>query len=447
MQRVHFVGIGGIGVSALAWYYRAHGWRVSGSDLAPSEITRDLAAEGIAVRYGHARSHVPKDAARVIYSPAVQPANLELREARRRKLLVMSYPEAVGELTRQYETIAVAGSHGKSTTTALIGLILARAGLDPTVIVGTKLREFGGKNFRAGRSKFLVLEADEWNRSFYYYVPRIVVLTNVDAEHLDTYKTFAGVVAGFARYLRNVQPDGTVVANGGDRGVRRVIANNANQFRNNANKIFWYNRGKFRKHPLRIPGVHNQVNAEAAWQAFRVIANRTNLSLANAKRIANTVFRSYRGAWRRLEQLNLQSPISNLKSIVYTDYAHHPTEVRATIQAVRERHPDKRIIAVFQPHHADRLARLFKEFKTAFDGADETIILPAYLVAGREKGNPSHDSAALVRAIGRDSVRFAPNSARAFALLAPLLKARNVILCMSAGDLDAAVRQFAAKTH
>ncbi len=457
MQRIHFVGIGGIGVSALARYYKSRGWRVTGSDLAPSEITRDLTAEGIRVRYGSKRSYVSQKVKFVVHSPAVPSENPELREARRRRIPILSYPEAVGELTEQYETIAVSGSHGKSTTTALIGLILARAGLDPTVIVGAKLREFGNANFRSGRGRHLVLEADEWNRSFHSYKPTIAVLTNVDAEHLDTYETFAGVVRGFAQYLRNVRPGGTIVANWGDRGVRRVIANNANWFRNNANKIFWYNRGKFQKHPLRIPGAHNQVNAEAAWQTWRVIANNANFSRNNAKRIAEKTFRNYRGAWRRLERLQIANrPVKPrpgasksqiARAILYTDYAHHPTEIRATLQALRERHPEKRIIAVFQPHHADRLARLFKEFQTAFDGADEAIILPAYRVAGRERGVLDRDSVALVRAIRKPSVQFARNVSQAFSILEPMLRERIVVVCMSAGDLDAAVRQFAAKAR
>ena len=203
-KRVHFIGIGGIGMSALARYFLSTGAAVSGSDLAESDITRELEAEGVRIAVGHRAENVRAGTELVVYSAAVTKDNPELEAALAVGARVVSYPEAVGELTQKFDTIAVAGSHGKSTTTALIALALVRAGLDPTVIVGTKLREFsptgGGSNFRAGKSKWLVLEADEYGRAFHHYTPKVAVVTNIDKEHLDTYKTFPGVAAGFGKF-------------------------------------------------------------------------------------------------------------------------------------------------------------------------------------------------------------------------------------------------------
>lgn len=205
-KNVHFIGIGGIGVSSLAQYYLATGWKISGSDAVKSEITDDLKKKGIKIFIGQKAENI-KSLDLVIYSAAIKPENPELLSAWDRSSQVLSYAEAVGELTKKYFTIAVSGSHGKSTTTALIGLILMQAGLDPTIIIGTKLRELegppfregrsfsGGNNFRLGQSKYLVLEADEYARSFHNYFPKIAVLTNIDKEHLDIYKNLNGVVA------------------------------------------------------------------------------------------------------------------------------------------------------------------------------------------------------------------------------------------------------------
>src|SRR3989344_4191326 len=363
---VHFIGVGGIGVSALARYFLSQGWQVSGSDLVRSDIVDELARAGAAIFVGHRPTNVPKDVSLVIYSPAVKRNNPELKIARTLGAKIQSYPQALGEFTKKYFTIAVSGSHGKSTTTALIGLILIKAGLDPTIIIGTKLKEFGastnsesGTNFRMGKSKYLVIEADEWNRSFHNYFPKVVVLTNIDKEHLDTYKNFGGVVAGFKRYLKNLARNGTLVANAGDLNIKKI----ASAMRKKETKVVFYNKNRFQKHPLQIPGAHNQVNAEAAWQTFGVIAKNANLKQnnANLRKIANEVFRNYTGAWRRLELLAVNSQKSGIKSLIYSDYAHHPTEIKATLQALREKYPKERIACVFEPHQQDRLTRLFKD--------------------------------------------------------------------------------------
>jgi UDP-N-acetylmuramate--alanine ligase len=200
-MKIHLIGIGGIGVSALAQYYLSKGHKVSGSDLVASEITDFLKKKGIKIFIGNFAKNIKKDFDLVIYSPAVKQDNQELKKAKQFKIKTQSYPEALGDLTKEYYTIAVAGAHGKSTTASMIALALTKAGLNPTVIVGTKIKEFGGSNFRFGESKLLVIEACEYDSSFLYYLPDIIVITNVDKEHLDYFKTFSNVKKAFKNFI------------------------------------------------------------------------------------------------------------------------------------------------------------------------------------------------------------------------------------------------------
>jgi len=201
-MKIHFIGIGGIGVSALAQYYLAKGHKVSGSDLVSSEITGSLKKSGAKIFIArHLAKNLPDDTDLVIYSPAVSSDNPEIEKAKKSGIKIQSYPEALGELTKKYFTITVSGTHGKSTTCAMIALVLMKAGLDPTVIVGTKLKEFNGSNFRIGKSKYLIIEADEWQASFLNYWPKIIVLTNIEREHLDYYKDLKHILKTYKEYI------------------------------------------------------------------------------------------------------------------------------------------------------------------------------------------------------------------------------------------------------
>ena len=222
-QQIHFIGIGGIGVSALAKYYINQGVKVSGSDLSSSEITDDLIKLGAQIFIGkHNKKNLPKNIGAVIYTAAVQKDNPELSEAKRRKLKVKSYAQVLGELTKKYKTITVSGAHGKSTTTAMTALVLEKGHCDPLVIVGTKVREFGDSNFRPGLGGYFVLEADEWNKSFLNYRPQIAVLTNIDEEHLDIYKNIDHIEAVFKQFLTKVSKNGLIVANADDKIVKKI---------------------------------------------------------------------------------------------------------------------------------------------------------------------------------------------------------------------------------
>jgi UDP-N-acetylmuramate--alanine ligase len=405
-RAVHFIGIGGIGMSALARYFLSQNWAVSGSDAAASIITEGLDKDAIKAKIGHKKGNLPSDTELVVVSQAITKKNPELREAQHRGLRVLTYPQAVGELTQRHPTIAIAGSHGKSTTTALTGLILMKAGLDPTVIIGTNLKELGGKNFRASKNgrenNLLVLEADEYGRAFYNYFPLVALVTNIDREHLDVYKDLAEAKKAFMRFLGNVQNNGALILNRDNNNLFSLKKDIAALAKKKDLIVIWYSlkdpsTAKIKK-TLKIFGEHNVSNATAVYQLGKL------MEISEKKILA--ALGSYGGAWRRMEYrgkaVALKGGAKNAR--VYDDYAHHPTEVKATLGAVKKQFPKNPLVCVFQPHQGKRLEALFKEFTSAFDAADLTIILPLYKVRGRDE-KLARDSAQLVKAINKRSPR------------------------------------------
>jgi UDP-N-acetylmuramate--alanine ligase len=380
--KAHFIGIGGIGMSNLAYWFLAAGWSVSGSDIAASQTTRELHKAGIRVKIGHKKANLPRGCNLVIYSQAVTKKNPELKEARRLGIPAASYPEVVGRFTRSYKTIAVAGAHGKSTTSSLLALVLENAGLEPAVIVGTKLKEFGGKGFRKGKSEYLVVEADEYGGAFLHYSPTLAVITNIDREHLDFYRNLSGVKRAFVEFMKNVKPNGALVLNRDDKNLGSLQKTIRRIVQRNGLKLIWYSLwdkvSKKIRRILFIPGRHNISNALAVYKSARFLG-------IPEKKIFE-VFQRYRGSWRRLEYRGMfHASRSPFPIPVYDDYAHHPTEIKATLEAVREKYPQSKIVCVFEPHQAERLKKLFRDFQTAFEMADITLLLPIYRVAGRER--------------------------------------------------------------
>lgn len=444
---VHFIGIGGIGVSALARFYLAKKWQVSGSDIASSEITEALQSEGVKIFIGQRSSNINHGLDLVIYSAAVKENNPELLEARQFNISALSYAEALGQLTKQYITIAVSGSHGKSTTTSLLSLMLIKAGLDPTVIVGTRLKEFKGSNFRLGKSRYLIIEADEWNRSFWHYHPAIAVITNVDKEHLDTYKNLSGVISGFNHYLKNIPKGATAIVNYQDK-------NSVEAVKGCKCKIVFYNANKKYLHleappsgakwwPLKIPGNFNQLNTEAAWQVAKLLGVK--------KKEAMEAVSKYLGSWRRMEPLSTPSLITEgekIKGTFYSDYAHHPSEIRATISATKEKHAEKKLLVIFQAHQIERLNNLFDDFVSCFEGVDELGILPVYEVAGREMDGNKKTAKDLYMDLQKrfEDKKAMPTGRQVFYLkdFSEVFKLIHgqVVVFMGAGDIDKEVRKY-----
>ncbi|MBI5732865.1 UDP-N-acetylmuramate--L-alanine ligase [Candidatus Jorgensenbacteria bacterium] len=454
----HFIGIGGIGMSSLAQWFLAENWAISGSDMADSGFIRELRKLGLYVKIGHKKANIRPKTSLVVYNQAISDTNPEILEARRKGIQTLSYPEVLGGLTRRYRTVAIAGAHGKSTSTALAALVLIKVGFDPTVIIGTRLREFRskiarGNNFRNGRSDWLIAEADEWKAAFLNYRPYAALITNVDREHLDYYKNFVNIKKTFLRFIMNIRRGGILVVNRDNPGLWSLRSSIALIAKKNNLRVFWYHaptsydeRGVFMKikKSLQIPGQHNFSNAVGVYNLCRMFGIQEKYILA--------AFRKYHGAWRRLEyrgKFKIRSVNGKYAIDVYDDYAHHPTEIKATLQGLRERYPFHKIICVFQPHQAERLRLLFKEFIRAFDEADNLILLPIYRVVGRDKMDHHFTSKRLSKDINKmnkkkniDSITsYLPYPSRLPIFLRnlitkPMLGFENsVIVMMGAGDI------------
>ncbi len=436
-MKVHFIGIGGIGVSALAHYYLAKGAQVSGSDLVYSEILDSLKKEGAEIFIGkHSERNLRRDTDLVIYSPAVKSDNPEIKKAKKLKIQIQSYPQALGELTRQYFTIAVCGTHGKSTTTAMIALILVKSGLDPTVIIGTKLNEFGRSNFRAGKSKYLVIEADEHFASFLNYSPKIIVLTNIEADHLDYYKNLSNYIDAFRKFINSLPDDGFLVINRDDKNSQKIF--NMNEKKKTSKKIdieFYSFKDKEvekLREILQVPGRHNIYNALAALKAARILGISDKQSFDTLSR--------YRGSWRRFEIK--EGEINNKNFILISDYGHHPTEIKSTLEGAREKFSSKKIILIFQPHQYQRTYYLFNNFVDVFrKGArdflfDKAIIIDIYDVVGREdkKIKEEINAEKLVKKINSRRVIYLPKEEIKDWLINKL-KGGEVVILMGAGDI------------
>lgn len=455
-MKIHFIGIGGIGISALAQYFLALGHKISGSDLTRSEITDFLKKKGAKIYIGHKSVKLKAQSAKqqsktknsispdlVIYSPAVKPDNPELREARKLGIKCQTYPEALGELTKKYFTIAVSGTHGKSTTTAMVSLILIKSGFNPTVFIGTKLKEFGngltslttGSNFRIGKSNYLVIEADEYESSFLNYWPKIIVLINLEYEHPDYFKNFSHYLSVFKEFVARLPKNGVLIANKDDKSIAQLKAKISKINLKNKNYSLKQKDAQKIKAILKIPGAHNISNALAALTVAR--------TLKITDKISFKALSEYKGAWRRFEERNLK--FKNLKLKIISDYAHHPTQVKVTIAAAKEKYPNSKLWVIYQAHQYLRTYYLFDNYVKAFDQADEVIMPEIYGVAGREKKEISEKLSAKKLAdavkkrfkkIGKKSkVHFLKDYKTIPNFLKNRVKNGDVILLMGAGDI------------
>ena len=440
-MKIHFIGIGGIGVSALARYYLSKGYEVSGSDLFPSEITDSLKEKGVKLFIGrHQAKNMPEKTDLAIYSPAVTADNPEFKEAGKRGIKLQSYPQALGELTKQYFTIAVSGTHGKSTTASMLGLLLAKAGLNPTVIVGTKLKEFGNSNCRPGGSQYLVIEADEHFASFLNYWPKIIVLTSIEADHLDYYKNLKNILKTFQKYLKRLPKNGAIVANKDDKNTCRILAGREST----PFKKYWYQLKQKEavklKKILKIPGEHNVANALAALTTARILKIPDKVSFQ--------ALAAYQGSWRRFETKQLRIG-SGRRLTIISDYGHHPTEVKATLKAAREKYPKKKIWCVYQPHQYQRTYYLFKDFVKVFNQVplDKTIITDIYDVAGREEKNIKKkvNAEKLAAAVKNEKTVYLPTR-QILNHLEKNLDSFDVLIIMGAGDIYRLADSFAGLT-
>ncbi len=442
-MKIHCVGIGGIGVSALARYYMAKGNEITGSDLSDSEIIFALRKIGVEISVGkHQTSNLPDDADLVIFSAAVSDNNPELKKAqairlKKPSLELLNYAEALGRLTRQYSTIAVSGTHGKSTTVAMLSLVLIEAGLDPTVIVGTKLKEFGDSNFRMGHGRYLIIEADEWQGSFLNYHPDIIVLTNIEEDHLDYYRDLIHIRETYQKYLERLSPSGSLVFNEDDPNIIHLLANQIIKKRIPFS-IKQEEVGQLSK-IIKVPGKHNISNALAAMDVARVLG------------ISDDIFYramgKYQCCWRRFDER--KGRIGKNSFNLIHDYAHHPTELKSLFQAIEERFQDQKIWFIFQPHQYQRTFHFFDRFVETLREQGEMkndyqiIITNIYGVPGREEESLSKKVSAqkMVSAIDRSNVQYWPFK-ELTERLTENIKPGDVVVAVGAGDIYQWAHEF-----
>ncbi len=439
-QHVHFIGIGGIGMSGIAEILLNLGMRVSGSDQRRSAITDRLAQLGATVFEGHARGQLG-GATVVVTSSAVSETNAEVAEARERRIPVIQRAEMLAELMRLKYGIAVAGMHGKTTTTSMVAAVLAAGGLDPTVVVGGRVDALGS-NARLGKSHYLVAEADESDRSFLKLSPILAIVTNLDREHMDCYRDMADVEAAFLSFMDRVPFYGAVTAcvdNALLAGIlprvrRRVLTYGESERADFRLEVIGQSgsAGEFSRFrvvtatgalgpfALRVPGRHNILNATAA------VAVGCQLEIAEAA-IAQGL-ESFRGVDRRFQLRGRANGVA-----VVDDYGHHPTEIVATLGAAREC-GYARVHVVFQPHRYTRTRDLMEEFSAAFALADSVTVLPVY--AASEEPIPGIDGEVLASRIATPAADYARDFAAAVERVVAQARPGDLILTLGAGSVS-----------
>ncbi len=445
IETIHFVGVGGIGVSAAAKWCLAKGKKVSGSDRAGSAITDDLERRGVAIAIGHDATNVPVGVQLVVYSPAVVESNVERVRARELGAKELSYPQFLGAMSKGYSTIAVSGTNGKSTTTAMLALMLEAAGYDPTVIVGSLVPSFPLGNLRVGNGRFFVVEACEYRANMLEINPEMIVLTNIEADHLDFYRDVDHIRETFQTFVDKLKGKGLTVWNKDDAQSNRLIVDRGvtygfdgasdyerlSRMTVDGIQTVETSQGTLK---LKIPGAFNAMNALAATSA----AMELGVPFETCARVLS----SFTGIWRRFERVGQFNGAE-----VVSDYGHHPTAIKGTIEAAREFFPGRRIVLCFQPHQHSRTHELFDEFVASIALADEIVVAEIYGVAGRTESEAvsSEDLVEEVRRVeGSKSrrVEYAAGLDEAEAALREIVRDGDVVIVQGAGDIDEVARRL-----
>ncbi|MBI4363705.1 MAG: UDP-N-acetylmuramate--L-alanine ligase [Candidatus Doudnabacteria bacterium] len=456
VDRIHFIGIGGIGVSALARLCLAMGKKVTGSDLHDSQTVSDLKALGAVIWIGHDAANIRNPEA-VVYSEDITEQSLgfvELKTSLEKKIPILTYAKALGQMMKGRFGIAVTGTNGKSTTAAMLGLILEAANFDPSIVVGTKISsenesEKFMSNARLGGGKIFVAEADEYHRHMMEIAPSMIILTNIAEDHLDYYKDLEEIKSAFVEFIKKLPPDGVVIFNADDHNTLDIIRHcHCHKFSfgihhyadlqalnievENGRQTFdlHYKDHLVGKFELHVPGKFNISNAlGAVLAAVRLGADPAVIAEA---------LKRFSGTWRRFEIVGHLGRV-----VVVSDYGHHPAGVAATLTAAKEFYSDKKILLVFQPHHRNRTQKLFGDFVEALRNADNIIIPEIFDVAGREHGEEV-SSRQIVDELVKLGVRarFAKNLEETETLIKQAAPNFDLIIFMGAGDIDSLARKM-----
>ncbi len=438
--QIHFVGIGGIGMSGIAELLISLGYKVSGSDIKSSAITKRLEKQGAKIFIGHKKDQI-KGASVVVTSTAISDDNPEVVQAKENLIPIIPRAEMLAELMRIKYSIAVSGAHGKTSTTSMVAEILNTAGLDPTVIIGGLLKSLD-TNALHGKGEFIVAEADESDGSFLKYSPALAIVTNIDLEHLDYYKGIEDIKEKFVQFINSVPFYGLAILCLDNEHVQNILpkievryttfgmtAQADTQAKNiyfKNNQSFFtviHNKEKLGEVTLNLAGEHNISNALAS------IATGLELNI-DFNTIKNAL-EKIQGVKRRLEIKGDKKGI-----LVMDDYGHHPTEIRATLEAVRKSYSDKRIVVLFQPHRYTRTKELFDDFTRSFYRSDILILLPIYAASEKKiKGVNSEKLQQGIRSHGHKDVTYAADFDEALSILTKTIKKNDLILTLGAGDI------------
>jgi len=447
-KRVHLVGAGGIHMSAIGQILLQRGHRVTGSDLTLSEHTRRIEALGGRVFQGHAAANVG-DAELLVQTAAAKSDNPEVVEALARGIPVMSRAEMVQKLIADRDVIAIAGTHGKTTTTSMTAVMSVKGGLDPLVLVGGDMRDLGDANARDGAGRIAIVEADEYARAFLQYEPRIAVVTNIEADHLDIYGTEQSLRDAFADFTRRLTDDGILIVCADNPyaaalgGMREAEGARVERYGIDASDVEWratkvrgndrggmdfvvlLNGQELGRISLAVPGRHNVLNALAALAA----SMRAGVDFHRAAAAAQ----DFLGARRRFEVLGEAAASDGGTVLLVDDYSHHPTEIRALLSAARGRFPGRRLVGCFQPHTYTRSQYLLEDFRTCFEGLDALYVLRTY--EAREAPDRGMDARTLASEIARPAPVYVDSFEEATERIAADLVGGDVLFTIGAGDV------------
>ncbi|MEK7565602.1 MAG: UDP-N-acetylmuramate--L-alanine ligase [Patescibacteria group bacterium] len=413
-MKIHFMGIGGSGISAVARIAKAQGFEVSGCDLEDSAITRKLRTEGIEVIIGHNASHL-KNIDILAHSPAVYYQSENHPEFTKAKN-PMTWEKFMAKYLMKGKTlIAVSGTHGKGTTTAMMARVLEAAKCDPTVEVGANLLDWGKENFRSGKSKYYLCEADEFREKFLLYKPYVAIITSVEMDHPEYFKNFDAVLNAFVKFSKKSD---ILVLNSEDAGCNKLLKELKGL---KTPRIIRYKSLRKSQAKLKFPGKHIRSDAGAVWAAARVLGVKD--------KVIKSGLENFNGLERRFEYRG--ETASGIK--IYDDYAHHPTAVSVNINAIREKHPNKKIWAVFQPHMFSRLATLFDDFASSLQLADRIIISDVF--TRREQGITKPSGKDLSRAVGPKATYIGGDLVNVANFLSRNAGKNDILLVMGAGDI------------
>lgn len=444
-KNVHCIGIGGIGISAIAKFLVAHGKTVTGSDAYASNITRDLETRGVKVSIGHAAENIPANADLIVYTEAAQEDNVERAEAKKRGLKQLGHFDFLGELSKEYRTICVTGTNGKSTTTAMTGLIFEAAKLDPTVFVGSLVPGWKDGNVRIGKSDILIIEGDEYKRKMLKLHPETTLVTNIEEDHLDIYKDLDDIILAFSNLA--YQTSKVFIQNWFEFGKDLYGSDGKAKhkyFGMEMEKKSWFRIGfRLKKAKreivngwqrlagveLQVPGEFNMMNALGA----RAIAREYGIDDV----VTHRALKAFRGIWRRFEKVG-----EFMGATIISDYGHHPTAIKGTLAAAKEFYPGRRVVLLFEPHQHNRTKELFDDFVTSFDQADVAIISEIYHVEGRVEDEGDISSKDIVDKIASSKVTYAKNLVAAEAQLRSVIEKGDVVIIMGAGNVDQVARNL-----